>query len=293
MQSLRKTLFLMLILPFFGNTLNAQSIIYAKEDINFALYLLGNNMKEEALSLIKNPNTRYFNSIPTKDSVNYLKGWVYYSAKELERASIFFDSVSKESAFYPKSIFFNALTNAHIGNYSKANNILETFHDTNSNFKEIYHYQSAGLALLERDFEKYKYHSQNFTHNDFRLAEQEENLKNIYNDIQSHKYKSPWVAGISSAIIPGLGKIYAGSYGEGISSFLLIGSLGAITAENWIKNGPLNWKTIVFGAIGAVFYIGNIYGSISSVKIYYEDFNNQQNITILYNIHIPLRTIFN
>ena len=51
--------------------------------------------------------------------------------------------------------------------------------------------------------------------------------------------------------------------------------------------------SVILGAIGAVFYVGNIYGSITSVKIYYEDFNNQQNITILYNIHIPLRTIFN
>ncbi|MCK9162960.1 MAG: hypothetical protein M0O93_01255 [Bacteroidales bacterium] len=293
MQSLSKYILLILVFIFTTNIVRSQSTVYAKEDFDFALYLLGNNMKEEALTLINNPNTSYFDLKHTKDSVNYLKGWTYYSSKELEKASFFFDSVSKESSLYPKSIFFNSLSNAHIGNYSKADHILKSFSDTNTTFKELYHYESAGLALIERDYEKYKYHSQNFTYQDFRLVEQEQELKNIYNQLKTHKNKSPWIAAIASAIVPGLGKVYAGSYGEGVSSFLLIGSLGAVTAENWVKNGLLNWKTLVFGTIGAVFYIGNIYGSVTSVKIYYEDFNNQQNITILYNIHIPLRTIFN
>ncbi len=293
MQSLKTLLFFIVVFVFSVNTTKAQSIIYAKEDFDFTLYLLGNDMKEEAKTLMTNPNKHYFDSKLTEDSVNYLKGWTYYSSKELVNASLFFDSVSKESALFPKSTFFNSLSNAHIGNYSKANTILEAFSDTVSDFKELYHYERAGLALLERDYEKYKYHSQNFTYQDFRLIEQEKALKETYNTLINHKHKSPWVAGIASAIVPGLGKVYAGSYGEGVSSFVLIGSLAAVTTENWVKNGPLNWKTLVFGAIGAVFYVGNIYGSITSVKIYYEDFNNQQNITILYNIHIPLRTIFN
>ncbi|MDD2191472.1 MAG: hypothetical protein PHO12_02885 [Bacteroidales bacterium] len=293
MQPLKTLLLLIIVIIVSANISKAQSVKYAKEDFDFTLYLLGNNLKEEAKTLMTNPNTNYYNSKLTQDSINYLKGWTFYSSKELLNASLFFDSVSKESALYAKSTFFNSLSNAHTGNYSKANSILKTFADTNSNFKELYHYEKAGLALLERDYEKYKYHSQNFTYQDFRLIEQEEELNNIYNQLIKHKHKSPWVAGIASAIVPGLGKIYAGSYGEGVSSFLLIGSLGAITAENWVKHGPLNWKTLVFGAIGAVFYVGNIYGSVTSVKIYYEDFNNQQNITILYNIHIPLRTIFN
>ena len=293
MQPLKTLLLLIIVFIVSANISKAQSIKYAKEDFDFALYLLGNDMKEEAQTLMTNPNTNYFNSKLTQDSVNYLKGWTFYSSKELVNASLFFDSVSKESALYAKSTFFNSLSNAHIGDYSKSNTILKNFADTTKDFKELYHYEKAGLALLERNYEKYKYHSQNFTYQDFRLIEQEQKLNDIYNQLITHKHKSPWVAGIVSAIVPGLGKIYAGSYGEGVSSFLLIGSLGAITAENWIKNGPLNWKTIIFGAIGAVFYVGNIYGSVTSVKIYYEDFNNQQNISILYNIHIPLRTIFN
>ena len=293
MNSLKPFLLFLIIFVFCANTPQAQSIKYAQEDFDFALYLIGNDMKDDALTLITNPNNNYFNSKSTSDSINYLKGWTYYSSKQLEKASLFFDSVSKESTLYPKSIFFNALSNAHIGNYSKANDILKTFSDTTKTFKELYHYEIAGIALLERDYDKYQYYSQSFTYQDFTLTEEEKALKEIYNNLTTHKYKSPWIAGIASAIVPGLGKVYAGNYGEGISSFLLIGSLGTITAENWVKNGIMNWKTILFGAVGAVFYVGNIYGSVTSVKIYYEDFNNQQNITILYNIHIPLRTIFN
>ena len=293
MQPLKTLLLLIIIFIVSANISKAQSIKYAKEDFDFTLYLLGNDMKEEAQTLMTNPNTNYFNSKLTQDSVNYLKGWTFYSSKELVNASLFFDSVSKESALYAKSTFFNSKQCPYRRLFKIEYNTKKTSLILRKILKNYITMKKAGLALLERNYEKYKYHSQNFTYQDFRLIEQEQKLNDIYNQLITHKHKSPWVAGIVSAIVPGLGKIYAGSYGEGVSSFLLIGSLGAITAENWIKNGPLNWKTIVFGAIGAVFYVGNIYGSVTSVKIYYEDFNNQQNISILYNIHIPLRTIFN
>ena len=72
----------------------------------------------------------------------------------------------------------------------------------------------------------------------------------------------------------------------------MVGSFAAITAENWYKRGFTNWKTILFGSIGTIFYIGNIYGSVASVNVYYDEFNEKQNARILYHIHIPLRSIF-
>ena len=100
------------------------------------------------------------------------------------------------------------------------------------------------------------------------------------------------MAAIASAIIPGSGKIYAGKLGEGISAFLLTGVFGAITAEHWVKDGPANWKTIVPGLLGAFLYIGNIYGSYMSVSIYNSNLKDAQDTAVLYNIHIPLRSVF-
>ena len=90
----------------------------------------------------------------------------------------------------------------------------------------------------------------------------------------------------------GLGKVYAGELSEGVAAFLTVGSLAAITAENWAKYGVKDWKTILFGTLGAVFYIGNIYGSYVSGSIHNNDLRNAQDTAILYHIHIPLRSVF-
>ena len=104
--------------------------------------------------------------------------------------------------------------------------------------------------------------------------------------------RSPWVAGTLSALVPGLGKVYAGNLGEGIAAFLVTGSLIAVTAENWVKEGPTNWKTIAAGLLSTVFYVGNIYGSVATVKVNLRDYNNRNDVQILYDIHIPLRAAY-
>jgi len=68
--------------------------------------------------------------------------------------------------------------------------------------------------------------------------------------------------------------------------------LGAITYENYRKEGFRNYKTITFGSLLTVFYAANIYGSVYSVKIYREEFNQQLHHAVLFNMHIPIRTVF-
>jgi TM2 domain-containing membrane protein YozV len=101
------------------------------------------------------------------------------------------------------------------------------------------------------------------------------------------------VAGVASALVPGLGKIYAGNLGEGVASFLLVGAFAALTADSWAKAGtPNNWRTITYGTIGSLLYISNIFGSIASVKVYYQNFEEINREAVMYSIHIPLRELF-
>lgn len=78
---------------------------------------------------------------------------------------------------------------------------------------------------------------------------------------------------------------------EGISSFLCVGTLAAFTAECYAKKGASDWRTILFGSLASLFYIGNVYGSYLSVGIYNETLFNAQNSTILFNLHIPVRNL--
>jgi Uncharacterized conserved protein len=278
------------------NTINTDrsstvfSARFAKEDFEFANYLIGNDMKEDALVLIEQ-NSGYLSNQSTQDSVNYIKGWTYYSNKKLSEASSLFMQVSNTSEFYPKSVFFGSISLMHQGSLAASAKILSSFKDSAS-YLEVYSFERAGLALLQRNFKSYDYYSTAFTSEDYTLSEQEATLTKIAKDLKGYSPKSLWLAGAMSCALPGLGKVYAGRLGEGISSFLFVGSLGVIAAENWVKNGIGNWKTLLFGLTGLTFYIGNIYGSITTAKIANDDFNKKTDIALLYSIHIPLRSIF-
>lgn len=78
--------------------------------------------------------------------------------------------------------------------------------------------------------------------------------------------KSPLVAGVMSALIPGSGHIYAGHTGDGVTAFFLnglfiAGTVAAVRQENYGVAG-------VVGVIGLPFYIGNIYGAANAAKKY-------------------------
>jgi len=119
------------------------------------------------------------------------------------------------------------------------------------------------------------------------------NLINISAEISSHKSKSPLLAGLFSAVIPGSGKFYAGRKGEAISAFLSTAGTGLVTWENYRKNGLNDYRTIAFGAIFALSYLANIYGSAFSVTVSENDFKEHVKTEVLFNMHIPLDSFFN
>ena len=209
--------------------------------------------------------------------------------KELERARELFAAVPQESALYPKALFYWTAVSAHLGDYDSPVQRLEQYSGPYAELKGV---QLSGLALLRDDPDAYRSAAEAFSYSDFALSGAEQEFDKIYKSRYESRRKSPLLAAAASAVVPGLGKIYAGKTGEGISSLLLIGATGAITAEHWVKDGISDWKTILPGLITAALYIGNIYGSYMSVSIYNTDLRNAQNTAVLYNVHIPLRTVF-
>ena len=269
--------------PFTGAVAAPGSSRWVSEDYEFAGYLIDNELKQDARKLLT--DTGYHAS----DTLSYLRGWAHYQLKELEPAVAWLRSVPSSSAFYDRSFFYANALDAHLGDYSGQVAGLEAYSGPYAELKGL---QLAGLALLRDDPAAFRSAAQSFSHSDFTLAEAEEVLDGIYDTRYCKPQKSPWLAAAASAVIPGLGKVYAGNIGEGVSSFLITGAMGAITAEHWVKDGPKNWKTIVPAVLTAVLYIGNIYGSYVSVSIYNNQLKDAQETAILYNIHIPLRAVF-
>lgn len=78
--------------------------------------------------------------------------------------------------------------------------------------------------------------------------------------------KDETTAGVLSALIPGLGKIYTGEYGDGITAFIFNSVLGFLAYDNY--RAGHKFRTWLFGGMTMVFYAGNIYGSVASAQLY-------------------------
>ncbi|MBQ3711457.1 MAG: hypothetical protein II891_03565 [Bacteroidales bacterium] len=107
-------------------------------------------------------------------------------------------------------------------------------------------------------------------------------------EIPNYKPKSPLLAGVMSAVIPGSGKIYAGDLRSGVSTLLIVGALGGMAAESWIKLGGRDWRTIALSSVFGLFYIGNIYGSALSVSVIRNTYQDAEKATLLFDLRIPL-----
>jgi len=113
-----------------------------------------------------------------------------------------------------------------------------------------------------------------------------EPLREIAREGSSMGRKSPLMAGILSSFVPGLGKIYAGEYGDGIQSLAFIGLFGTLSALSFRSDGIDSIRGWIYASAGAVLHVGNIYGSVVSAG----RFNRLQEETLLQDVRdtIPL-----
>ncbi len=91
-------------------------------------------------------------------------------------------------------------------------------------------------------------------------------VQNFYLRKTNPDYKSEILAGIYSAIIPGLGKIYTENYSDGITAFLITGIFSYLAYTNF-EHRHLT-RAWIFTVASAGFYAGNIYGSVASAQIF-------------------------
>jgi hypothetical protein len=279
---------LIFLLAFIG----ANSQDESNRNLRFVQHLIGREEYSDALYYISTHlNDQY--PMPFRDSLNYLKGWSHYSLKELKLSAEAFCQVSSDSPYFLKSRFFAAYDYSYIGLTAFSNRILTDL-NADKKIEALRNFELAGNSLLNRDLDNFhSYFKKIETFEQFSFDLEKGKFIDYAAEIGTHRNKSMIVGGLMSAIIPGSGKIYAGKTGEGISSLLIVGAAGATAWENYHKLGLKNAKTILFGSLFAVLYIGNIYGTVFTVKLVNEEFNHEMDNKILFNMHIPLRNFFN
>lgn len=259
-------------------------------EIRFIQHLQARGHYHEALFLLENLKT----DDPSKaDTINYLKGWMLYSQKDLEASAFFLEQVRRESPFFDKSNFFAAYNYTYLGNTPVSLDLLAGFETHSiSAVLAMANFQKAGIALLDRRFEDFELYAEGFIGEFAFMAAEERKLGEYYSHLESRRNPSPALAGIMSAAVPGLGRIYAGKTAEGIAGFLYVGAMALTTWDFYNRLGPRNGFFISSAAITGVFYIGNILGSATAARRTNNEFNYEMDQRILLDMHIPLRRLF-
>lgn len=91
-------------------------------------------------------------------------------------------------------------------------------------------------------------------------------LKNFINKYNTIPKRSPFAAGLLSALVPGMGKVYAGYRIQAISAFLANTLFAAQAFEAYYKSGPKSVHFIYAAGLFGAYYVGNIAGSVWAVK---------------------------
>lgn len=260
------------------------------ENIQFFNYLINTRNYSEASLLL---NTLNDHTEDSQDSINFYKGKVFYLDQDLSEATIHFSKINIAHPFYRQSLYYNAFCKSHIGEYQSALDDLKQISPADSLHFSLKTLEQSGIYLLNRDLSSFDQLSQDFNGRYYQTSTQEQSLLNIRNDLRARKNKSPLIAGVLSAAIPGMGRIYAGKTGLGIGTLLTSAVFALQTWEGYKKDGVKSARFIIFGSIFSIFYVGNIWGSAFTVKISNAEFNEAVNHKILVDMHIPLRSIFN
>ena len=281
-------LFLIVLLPNIGFS-------QIKKDSLFLQYLLANDQHRQAVTLLSQLQGRYSDSAQQRFELPYWKGSSYYALRQLDSAAHYLGSVRLGSSYYNKSLFLAGISRGYLRQFPDMRRIFLSIPTKNDTITAVVKtFELAGVALLQRELTDFDSLSGHFSTQYYALQKQQSNFRDYREIIQKQSRKSPLKAALLSAIVPGAGKLYVGGQlGQALSAFFQNAILGIQAYESFRKGGIASPRFIIYGSLFAVFYVGNIWGSALSVKIKRQEFNDKTDEQILFDMHIPLRTIFN
>jgi len=288
MRSIRVIIFT--FLPICSIDLCAQNI---SRELSFAKYLQAKKNYDESIFVLnKIKKTRSVTQLQ-RDSVHFLLGNIFYNQKSLEKSNQNFDSVSAIShRLRAEAVFFSSFNSAYLKSFEISRQKLLSYTPADSTEQQVRQLELSGISLLQRDLKKFDSLSQFFSPVNYILDKHEEKMREHYNRIVDQPKKSPLIAAGLSAILPGAGKFYAGNKGQGMYTLLISAVLGLQAWEGYRKDGPASFRFIAYGTIFTSIYIGTIWGSVFTVKIKRDQLNETINDQILFDMHVPLRTVF-
>ncbi|MCX8009514.1 MAG: CDC27 family protein, partial [Ignavibacteria bacterium] len=227
-------------------------------NFSFAKWLYLNGDYDRSINLLEKLIDSPMNS--SADSIFYLLAKCYEKIGDYEKSNLWFEKLIKSNSKL------------------KAQSLIQTYRNkflvNDYNFFNKPFYNELDL-IQNNQFFRYKVSSKLFNKDTTEIFNDLNKVKDtlISNylirklvELTELKFKSPLLAGLYSSMIPGSGKIYTENYTDGVTSFVLTSLFAFLSYDNF-KNYH-QFRGWIFGGTSLFFYLGNIYGSILSAKLF-------------------------
>ena len=243
----------------------AQGVAF--DTVKFYTHLKQNHLINEQLVFNKNLQKTNTEKSTIVDSLKLDLAAIYFqlnlpdSCKStLISISNHFNLSEKQNEHYLSMLIVNK-------EYGIAQKIIEDKNIFNKSDTKYQRNIGLSIAILKRELDKKDsiYNSLSFSPSLF-------DIKTRY--LNPPKY-SPAIAGVYSALIPGLGKLYIGYKNQALTAFIANMLLAAQAAESYYKSGLTSPRFIITAGVFSVFYTGNIIGSIAMAKKKKKDYFKQ------------------
>ncbi|MCX6350790.1 MAG: hypothetical protein NTX03_02900 [Bacteroidetes bacterium] len=259
----------------------------------FLSHLVQNKFYDEGILAGKSALTLPL-SKADRDSIRYMIGICHYFNKQFDSSIMYCASITQSGELYDKAHTLASFQNIYQRKPDEAISLINSSKTTDSIYKEFALVQYGVAMLLKKDYNRYDSVAKNFTYKNYALEKSEYSLNEKAAKLKGIKLKSPVLAGISSAIIPGLGKVYAGKPGQGIAILAMCATFGVQAWDGYRRHHDIRDPYfIAFGSMFGLFYVGNIVGSVYAAKNYNREKYEGLYSNIILDLHVPLRTLLN
>jgi tetratricopeptide (TPR) repeat protein len=269
-KHLRLISLLFLSLSFYLRSENSGFEYFKPENIcSFAEYLFNEGQYERAVGEYQRLLFSS-DSFPSRtDSIFFKIALCYRFAEKYKESIGYFQKIVNEysrSDLVDKAYFEMGLNYSFVDSFKQSNKILKA-HFLQDSLKNI-DIRIRKLITLnhiqQKEWDKAEY----FLYDEDTLRG---GLSVFIETGQNLPGKNPFVSGVFSAVIPGAGKFYCGRPADGFHSLVTVGITGWQAYEGFKADGVHSVKGWIFGVVGGIFYLGNIYGSVVAADIYNEE----------------------
>ncbi len=259
MIRLSKFSLLFVLIIFFWQTAKAQDLFNAENSRKFARYLfttqqydLAANEYERILTLEPNDTSGFISLLQVyRLGENCQTSFNHINTLNANR---FFGNNKIASEYLKLSLTCNCCYQEKYFN--------EALHSLDKNNQAFYRLGLYVLSEKKDSLDQFSRRNRELLINNYPLLMQK------IDDIENFNEKSPALAAIMSAIIPGSGKAYSGFWGDAVMSLVFVSSNAWLSYKGFKKKGVESANGWIFGSISMGFYLGNIWGSGKAAKTY-------------------------